>query len=55
MEQRHRWLTKRQIQDVKCPRCWAKPGDPCHEPHGPRANAHAERVKYAVRINRSPD
>jgi hypothetical protein len=43
-----KWLSRRQIQDVKCPRCWAKPGRWCTDERGPRPTSHPERLEYAL-------
>jgi hypothetical protein len=46
-----KWLTSRDIKDVKCPTCWAGVGKPCSESGGPREKCHVERLKYALVIH----
>lgn len=46
-----KWITKPQISDVKCPRCWAGVGKRCSDEKGPRERCHAERLKYALEVH----
>lgn len=50
-KRRAKWLKKGQIREVRCPRCWAKPGNPCSDEKGPRERCHAERLKKALVLN----
>jgi len=53
MSHSHRLVTRDLVRRFRCPRCGARPGDPCIGTRGERVSNHIQRVHNAVNVLRA--